>query len=125
MTNETQALSDQVVSGQVVFARGGAWAGAVVRVRVDDLSHERAMPSVVAQIDLPLHRAVNPGFAMPFRMVVPLVDAQHRYALSVHVDQSGSGQVQTGDKISSRDYAVLEHGAACEVTVEMVPVETD
>ena len=82
-------------------------ARAVV-VQVEDVSRMDAPSTVVAEQrleDVDLEASVE----LPFEVEVPagLVDRHHRYAMRVHVDVTGSGDVTKGDYVSTASYEVL------------------
>ena len=108
------------VRGEVVLPAGdpGERAARLV-VQVEDVSRMDA-PSVVVgeqQIeDVPLD-----GSSVAFEIPVPagLVDERASYSVRVHVDMSGSGEVQRGDLITTQSYPVLTHAAPETARIEV------
>ena len=116
--------SKRTVSGEVVLPDGDVppEAAAVV-VRVEDVSRADAPSTVVGEqrmehADLAGHRAI------PFTIEVPadLVDERALYSVQVHVDVSGSGEVEIGDFVSTRTHPALTRGAEDVVVVPVTRV---
>ena len=114
----------RTVSGEVVLPGGDlpVKAAAVV-VRVEDISRADAPSTVLGEqridhAELAAHRAI------PFTIEVPadLVDERALYSVQAHVDLSGSGEVETGDLISTRTIPALTRGAEDVVVVPVTRV---
>jgi putative lipoprotein len=91
-------------------------------VRVEDTSRADAAATVVAEAALPLTRPLPAGGRLPFRLTVPAVDDHARYGVRVHVNRSGAGVLSAGDRITTRAYPVLTHGAPDHVEVDVVEI---
>lgn len=79
-----------------------------VVVQVQDVSRMDAPSTVVAEQrmdDVDLEESGE----VPFEVEVPagLVDRRKRYAMRVHVDLTGTGDVTKGDYVSTASYEVL------------------
>lgn len=98
-----------------------AWPGAVV-VRVEDVSRADAAARVVGEARAERGAGLTDG--APLRVAVPVrgVDERASYAVRVHVDADGDGQVSEGDYVSTQRYPVLTggHPAAVAVAVQRV-----
>jgi hypothetical protein len=64
------------------------------------------------------------GAVLPFVVEIPaeLVDDHHNYSVRVHVDVSGSGEVNVGDLVSTQTYPVLTHGLGNEARINVKSV---
>jgi uncharacterized lipoprotein YbaY len=93
--------------------------GAELVVQVEDVSRADAPSRVVAE-----HRVrgvqMRGGVVMPFEVEVPAdeIDPAAHYSVRVHVDASGSGDVEKGDLVSTQSHPVLTHGYGDEARVE-------
>lgn len=93
--------------------------GAVVRVRVEDVSLADAPARTVAERVVPAASATSG----PVRLTVGDIDPRARYAVRVHVDVQGSGTVTPGDLVSTAAHPVLTfgHPSAVRVPLRRVP----
>ena len=92
--------------------------GAVLRARVDDISAaDRAAPTV-GSVTTSLEELPDDGC---IELTVPVadVDSAASYAVFVHLDTSGSGEVDVGDAITTTSYPVLTHGAGEHADVQL------
>ena len=110
--------AERRVRGQVVVPPGqpGERAAQVV-IQVEDVSRADAPSRVVAERrleDVPLD-----GRPLAFEVQVPddEIDERGMYSVRVHVDVSGSGQVEAGDMITTQSYPVLTGGNPDEADV--------
>lgn len=108
----------RTVHGEVVLQRGapGERAAQII-IQVEDVSRMDAPSVVVGEQrleDVPLD-----GSAVPFEIEVPagLIDERGMYSVRVHVDVSGSGQVERGDMITTQSYPVLTGSSPDEAHV--------
>lgn len=101
----------RTVRGTIVLPAGTPDAKANVLVQVEDVSRADAPSRVVGQT---LRKGVSlrTGAELPFEVTVPAgrVDDGSRYAVRVHVDLSGSGEVEVGDLVSTQSHPVLTRG---------------
>jgi len=84
---------------------------ASVVVQIEDVSRADQSSKVIGEQrmqDVPL----KSGRVLPFRIEVSPGDIDERktYSLRVHVDVTGSGEVELGDLVSTRSYPVLTRG---------------
>ena len=115
-------MSDtRVVHGEVTLpAEAEPVDAAEVVIQVEDVSRADAPSVVVAEQRL--HGvSLQPGEALPFDVEVPgeRIDPSSHYSVRVHVDVSGSGDVERGDFVSTRSYPVLTRGNGDEVIAEV------
>lgn len=93
------------------------WPACPVVVRVEDVSRADAAARVVGEV------RVEPGAGLPGRALLPVavpvreVDERASYAVRVHVDVDGDGQVGDGDYVSTQRYPVLTGGHPDAATV--------
>lgn len=93
-------------------------SGALLRMKIEDVSAADRRSTTIAQETKPLdhdHEAV-------IKVPAGLVEDRASYSLFVHVDENGSGQIESGDFISPEVHPVLTHGAPDRVDVRLVPV---
>lgn len=111
---------DRTVRGEVVLPAGEPGERAVqLIVQVEDVSRMDAPSQVIAEQrieDVPLD-----GTSVEFEIAVPagLIDERASYSLRVHVDLSGSGEVERGDMITTQSYPVLTHAAPDSARIEV------
>lgn len=103
----------------VVRLRDAAPRPGSLRIKVEDVSRADAAARVVAEVVLPLGRALAAGATVPFSVTVPELDESARYGVRVHIDCNGSGQVDAGDLISTQSYPVLTQGNRDSVDIEV------
>jgi putative lipoprotein len=92
---------------------------ATVHVRLEDVSRADAPSTLVAELVVPLRVSLAAGTTLPFAVIAPHVDDRARYAVRVHVDVLGTGDVTAGDLLSTTGYPVLQPGRTDHVTVEV------
>lgn len=114
---------DRIVRGVVVIPDGASIDSSVMTVVVEDVSRADAASQPVAESTRRLER-VRAGDRITFEVRVPAerIDPARHYAVRVHVDRSGSGDVKIGDLVSTQSYPVLTRGHGTEhvVTVKRV-----
>lgn len=112
------------VSGEIVLPDGVVMPDrATVRVRVEDVSRADGEAEVVGenvQEDVEL-----PGPGGRLRFAVPLAndhDPAGDYALRVHIDVTGSGEVDLGDFVTTQRYPVFGRAAPGDMEVAVKKV---
>jgi putative lipoprotein len=106
------------VHGVVVVPEGQPGeVAACVLVQVEDVSRMDA-PSVVVG-EQRVESVPLDGRVVPFDVDVPTeaIDDRSSYSVRVHVDVSGSGEVESGDLITTQSYPVLTGGYPESVSV--------
>lgn len=109
------------VSGEILLPAGVVPERArAVIVQVEDVSRADA-PSVVVGEIRRANSSLRAGASLPFEVDVPeeAIDEQHSYSVRVHVDVSGSGEVEPGDLISTQSYPVLTRGHGTDARVRV------
>jgi putative lipoprotein len=96
-----------------------AEAGEILVV-VEDVSRADAPSAIVGETRLG-RTPLAPGATIPFSAEVPenAIDPRAAYSLRVHVDVSGSGEIEKGDLVSTQSYPVLTRGAGGETVVRV------
>jgi uncharacterized lipoprotein YbaY len=107
----------RTVSGTLRLADAVA-PGAIVRVKVEDVSRLDAAAVVIAEAVLPLASGAAAGADIPFSITVPAADEAASYGVRAHVDTTGSGDISPGDLVSNQAYPVLTQGHPDRVLVE-------
>jgi putative lipoprotein len=89
-------------------------------VQVEDVSRADA-PSVVIAEQRQSGVPLRGGAVLPFVVEVPeeLVDERNSHSVRVHVDVSGSGEVEVGDLVSTQSYPVLTRGHGNEARIDV------
>ena len=92
-------------------------------VQVEDVSRADALSVVIAE-QRQSGISLRGGAVLPFVVEIPagLVDEHHNYSVRVHVDVSGSGEVNVGDLVSTQSYSVLTRGHGNEAYINVKPV---
>lgn len=103
------------MAGRVRLAPGPCARAATAWVRVEDVGRVDAASATVAEarVEVPAGAA-----EFSFDLRVEGHDPRGAYALSVHVDVSGDGEVGAGDYVNVQRYPVLTGADADAVTVE-------
>lgn len=110
--------SARTVRGKIVLPAGTPDAKGNVLVQVEDVSRADA-PSEVVGETLRKGVTLRGGAELPFAVKVPSgkVDDGRSYAVRVHVDLSGTGEVEVGDLVSTQSHPVLTRGFPDTVVV--------
>jgi uncharacterized lipoprotein YbaY len=104
-----EVLLDEPVSGS-----------ATVRVTVEDVTRADALARAAGEVTIAL--APSARGPVPFAVEVAAVDPRASYALRVHVDLDGDGEVSAGDLVSTQSHPVLTRGAPAHVRVKVTPI---
>lgn len=102
-----------------LLLRDPAPVGAVVRLKVEDVSRLDAAAVTVAEATFRLDVAAATGTRVPFSLAVQAVDDRASYSMRAHVDTTGSNSITAGDLVSTRAFPVLSPSAADTVEVEV------
>lgn len=91
-----------------------------ILVELEDVSRADAPSPVVQRVQIP-PRALSGGAVVPFVLEVPAerVSERNSYSIRVHVDLSGTGEIQPGDYISMQSFPVLTQGHGDRVCVSV------
>ncbi len=89
-------------------------------VQVEDVSRADAPSVVIAEQRQP-GIYLRGGAVLPFVVEVPeeLVDERNSHSVRVHVDVSGSGEIEVGDLVSTQSYPVLTRGRGNEARINV------
>jgi uncharacterized lipoprotein YbaY len=123
-TNTSPSGNDSIVRGEVVFDPAAQpFSGAAVYIRLEDVSRADAAARVVGEQILP-DVSYTAGSSAPLQFAVEGsdLDDQARYAVRVHVDIDGDGEISRGDYISMESYPVLTYGYPDQVAVRVQEV---
>lgn len=95
-------------------------SGAVLRARVEDASVADRAPDVLAKVAEPVAgRPAEGDVRLEVEVPAGLVDERASYTVFVHLDATGSGEVEVGDALSVQTLPVLTQGAPDEVRVDL------
>src|SRR5262249_28815935 len=121
---EETAVSDTVLTGEIVFPRPPPSLGAAtVYVRLLDASLADAPARVVAEVVLTeLGGQVVAEGTLPFTLRGQVDDPTSRLTVSVHVDLDGDGAISRGDYINRASVPVLTRGHPSQVRVPVQEV---
>jgi len=110
-----------VVEGEIELPRDSlGQPPARIIVVLEDVSRADAPSRVIAAQDLG-PRAFRAGEHIPFRLPAGAVDAKHMYSVRVHVDISGSGEVERGDYVST-DASHRARAAGVAASLTRIPL---
>ena len=112
----------RTMSVSVVVAERIEAGSGTAHVIVEDTSRADAAATTVAEVVEPITRSLAPGDGFTVELTVPDVDDRAVYNVHAHIDCSGTGEVSTGDRITTRSYPALTHGAADRLEVEVVEI---
>lgn len=120
MTDE--AGRPRTVHVHVQLPRGtSAPNGALLRVQVSDVSIADRAADVVADLAVPLAAgAAEADVDVP--VPIGLIDARASYSVFVHIDCTGSGEIEVGDFLSPASHPVLTRGAPDRAEVPLIEV---
>lgn len=108
----------RTVSGRVRLREAISSPGAILRVKLEDVSRADAAAKLIVEAVVPIAQALQAGAELPFLLAVPNFDERVHYNVRAHVDMTGSGEVSSGDRVSTVACPVLTWGSPDEVTVE-------
>lgn len=108
------------MSGEIFFDEGAPpFSGAVVHVRLDDVSRADAPAIEVARLDIP-DVSYQPGDPpLEFSLPTPSLDPAARYEIRAHADLDGAGHVTRGDQITMESYPVLTGGSPNRIRLRL------
>lgn len=109
----------QMLSGRVRIRQAIGQSGAVLRVKLENVSNIDAAAILVAETNLPIAQPLAAGSELSFEILVPALDERERYNVRAHIDLTGSGDVTAGDSISTKAYPVLTQNYPNDVTIEV------
>jgi hypothetical protein len=90
-------------------------------VHVIDVSIADRAADVVADVAVPLAAgAAEADVDVP--IPVGLIDGSASYGVFVHVDRTGSGEIEVGDFLSPANHPVLTRGAPDQAEVPLIQV---
>ena len=114
----------RTVRGEIALPTSGPLGtSADVIVQVEDVSRADA-PSIVVGEQRQHGVFLHGGAVLPFAVEIParFIDERRSYSVRVHINMSGSGNVEVGDLVSTQTYPVLTRGYGSEarITVKRV-----
>jgi putative lipoprotein len=114
-----QSEPTRIVSGEVLIPEGQeVTEAAQLVVQVEDVSRADA-PSIVVGEQRQERVRIGPGSRVPFEVTVPanLIRPNASYSVRVHVDITGSGEVERGDLVSTQSHPVLTRSFGTEARI--------
>ena len=114
-----------LVEGEITFDQSASsFVGATVRVRLEDVTAADAPALLVAEeIERDVTFHPEAGATLPFALTGEPPDAGRSYAVRVHIDLDGDGEVSRGDYISTQSHPVLTFGYPRRVEIPVRRVE--
>lgn len=108
-----------LIKGEILFEEEAkSFSGATVYVRLEDVSLADAPSKIVTeQVIYDVSYQAGSNTKLEIRLYGQIPDKRKSYAVSVHVDLNGNGQVDRGDYISMESYPVLTFGYPNQVSV--------
>ncbi|HEY0078884.1 MAG TPA: YbaY family lipoprotein [Pyrinomonadaceae bacterium] len=126
-SNASCATDDEpLVTGSILFDEdAGAFSGATVYVRLEDVTYADAASKVLAeQVMRDVSRAEGGSdYPLEFRLYGRLTDKRASYNLRVHVDVDGDGEVSLHDYVTMQSYPVLTQGRPRKLNVRVHEVK--
>jgi uncharacterized lipoprotein YbaY len=95
-----------LAKGTIIFDDDEPSAGAIVYVRLEDVSRADAPATVVAEQVIREARPGPQAGGLEFTLHGGPLDPQRRYSVRVHVDMDGDGAVGAGDYVSTTSHPV-------------------
>jgi hypothetical protein len=92
--------------------------GALLRARVEDVSVADRRPATIGNVTMPMDHVPEDG-RVEISVPVEDVDRQASYSVFVHLDVSGSGEVDVGDAITTSSHPILTHGGTDRAEVQL------
>lgn len=111
--------TQKLVKGEAVLSRPLDAGAHLLHLMIEDVSRADAAAETVGRADLPVNGPLPAGTVLPFEIAVRDVDPGARYSVRAHLDRSGSGEIESGDLISTQSYPVLTRGAPEAVRVTL------
>lgn len=116
-SNDTRSVRGDILLPDVELPGEAA----EIVVQIEDVSRADAPSIVVGEQRLRgVHLTRGGRFGFHVKVPTDRVDPTLRYSLRAHVDVSGSGEVESGDLLTTRSYPVLTSG---ETETRTVAVE--
>lgn len=114
-----------LVKGEITFEQDApSFSGAVMHVYLENITVADMASEVVAECverDVAFDSKVAKGLL--FSMAGTAVDSRASYAVRVHIDIDGDGQVTPGDFISTQSYPVITFGYPGEISIRVRQVK--
>ena len=108
-----------LVKGKITFKEGAApFAGATMYVRLENITVADAASEVVADyVERDVTFDPRTCRDISFAIAGNPPDPRASYAVSVHIDIDGDGEVSKGDFINMQSYPVITFGHPREVSI--------
>lgn len=107
------------INGEIVLpATGVPDMAASVLVQIEDIS--RADASSISIAEQRQYRVIlRAGAVLPFTVQVPAdqLNPRNLYSVRVHIDVTGSGEVEVGDLVTTQTFPVLTRGYPQTVSI--------
>ena len=113
------------IEGEILIDDTNVINKATIYVRIEDTSRADAPSRIVSENIL---RNVKFGsnlgkYVLPFNIMVPVVEENKMYTLSVHVDINENGKMDKGDYINMESYPVPLKGFKEKVMVKVKQIK--
>jgi putative lipoprotein len=96
---------------------------ATLVIRLENVSRADAASTVVAEQRLnPVVLSGRSTLAFELEIPAGQIDERDRYSVSVHIDVSGSGELERGDLITKQSYPVLTGGHGEDVDIAVAAI---
>jgi uncharacterized lipoprotein YbaY len=108
-----------LVKGEITFeAEAPPFTGATMYVRLENVTVADTASEVIAEY-VERNVAFDPKTTNVLSFAIPVhaPDARTAYAVRVHIDIDGDGEVSPGDFISTQSYPVLTFGHPRDVAI--------
>jgi len=118
MTDPTQARSLQV---HCELPGPGPEAPALLRLRVQDVSIADRAATVLVQKDLPVDPFVA-ALDVTLEVAAGLIDERALYSVFAHLDLGATGEIKTGDALTTQSFPVLTRGEPDEIRITLTRI---
>ena len=108
-----------LVKGEITFeGEAPSFSGATVYVYLENITVADIASEVVAEyVERDVAFGPNASKVLSFSIAGKALDSRASYAVRVHIDIDGDGQVSHGDFISTQSYPVITFGHPREVSI--------
>ena len=107
------------VEGEVYFSEiPDPFVGATVIIRVEDTSRADAAAELISERRLTgVSRSPDNPYFIPFVIDVPTTKAELSCSIRVHVDVNSTGEITSGDYVSTQSYQLKSNSSPIRLQV--------
>ena len=98
-------------------------SAATLRIRLQDVSKADGSATILAEEAIHGISVPANGESVPFALEVAALDPSGIFAIEAHLDQTGSGEVTTGDFVTTEHFPVDPHVETQHITVRVRQIQ--